>query len=534
MRASPNAGGAWSQQRSSRATSSGRSGRSSHSHRVPSPVSPSTSARSSSGISIGGRSGVQCSGSSIRRSPTARSGRRSRSSLVNASATSATSRSESSRRRTCAAAERAARAASARARASTAARAGRAAAASDSSWATHLLGATGRTRRRERQRRRGQQWHHHRAGDPDTDRRELPRRLHRGRVASASITATTSLPTAERTPSTSNSSTASRVEARSATSDRRVAVASACAATLGEQRGLALAAAAVDELVDVADHGRPERDRRDDRGAGCEQVEDGVVLQCDRAGRCGGADAERGDRPDERRALTRPAPAEREGQPPGRGQANQSEDRRGDPREQADVTRHPAPSVPPDPDDVSPASQGESLPFGTMADDRIPTRRLLLARPRGYCAGVERAVDTVERLLEQHGPPVYVRKQIVHNIHVVRRLEQRGAIFVESRAGRARGRDLRALRARRGARGLPERIRAQPPHRRRDVSARHEGAQGGSPLRGERLHDLPRRPRGARGGRRYEGRGARRDHARRERRRCRGARRRSTPSASPT
>jgi 4-hydroxy-3-methylbut-2-enyl diphosphate reductase len=67
-----------------------------------------------------------------------------------------------------------------------------------------------------------------------------------------------------------------------------------------------------------------------------------------------------------------------------------------------------------------------------MADDSIPTRRLLLARPRGYCAGVERAVDTVERLLEQHGPPVYVRKQIVHNIHVVRRLEQRGAVFVES------------------------------------------------------------------------------------------------------
>ena len=58
--------------------------------------------------------------------------------------------------------------------------------------------------------------------------------------------------------------------------------------------------------------------------------------------------------------------------------------------------------------------------------------RLLLARPRGYCAGVERAVDTVERLLERHGPPIYVRKQIVHNLHVVRRLEERGAIFVES------------------------------------------------------------------------------------------------------
>jgi 4-hydroxy-3-methylbut-2-enyl diphosphate reductase len=61
----------------------------------------------------------------------------------------------------------------------------------------------------------------------------------------------------------------------------------------------------------------------------------------------------------------------------------------------------------------------------------MPTR-LILARPRGYCAGVERAVDTVERMLELHGPPIYVRKQIVHNLHVVRRLEERGAVFVES------------------------------------------------------------------------------------------------------
>jgi 4-hydroxy-3-methylbut-2-enyl diphosphate reductase len=59
-------------------------------------------------------------------------------------------------------------------------------------------------------------------------------------------------------------------------------------------------------------------------------------------------------------------------------------------------------------------------------------KRVLLASPRGYCAGVERAVDTVERLLDLHGPPVYVRKQIVHNAHVVRDLERRGAIFVES------------------------------------------------------------------------------------------------------
>ena len=57
--------------------------------------------------------------------------------------------------------------------------------------------------------------------------------------------------------------------------------------------------------------------------------------------------------------------------------------------------------------------------------------RVLLASPRGYCAGVERAVDTVERALRMYGPPVYVRKQIVHNSHVVRDLEQKGAVFVE-------------------------------------------------------------------------------------------------------
>jgi len=58
-------------------------------------------------------------------------------------------------------------------------------------------------------------------------------------------------------------------------------------------------------------------------------------------------------------------------------------------------------------------------------------KTILLAWPRGYCAGVERAVDTVERALRIYGPPVYVRKQIVHNIHVVRDLEEKGAVFVE-------------------------------------------------------------------------------------------------------
>jgi 4-hydroxy-3-methylbut-2-enyl diphosphate reductase len=59
-------------------------------------------------------------------------------------------------------------------------------------------------------------------------------------------------------------------------------------------------------------------------------------------------------------------------------------------------------------------------------------KRVLLASPRGYCAGVERAVETVEQALDLYGAPVYVRKQIVHNAHVVRELEDRGAVFVDS------------------------------------------------------------------------------------------------------
>ncbi|GAA1289398.1 4-hydroxy-3-methylbut-2-enyl diphosphate reductase 1 [Planotetraspora silvatica] len=65
-------------------------------------------------------------------------------------------------------------------------------------------------------------------------------------------------------------------------------------------------------------------------------------------------------------------------------------------------------------------------------DSETPrARRVLLAKPRGYCAGVDRAVEAVERALDQYGAPIYVRKQIVHNTHVVKRLEARGAVFVE-------------------------------------------------------------------------------------------------------
>ena len=59
------------------------------------------------------------------------------------------------------------------------------------------------------------------------------------------------------------------------------------------------------------------------------------------------------------------------------------------------------------------------------------TKRVLLAAPRGYCAGVDRAVIAVEKALELHGAPIYVRKEIVHNKHVVETLSERGAIFVD-------------------------------------------------------------------------------------------------------
>ena len=66
-----------------------------------------------------------------------------------------------------------------------------------------------------------------------------------------------------------------------------------------------------------------------------------------------------------------------------------------------------------------------------LAPDEAEERNVLLAAPRGYCAGVDRAVITVEKALDLYGAPVYVRKQIVHNKHVVSGLEERGAVFVE-------------------------------------------------------------------------------------------------------
>ena len=78
-------------------------------------------------------------------------------------------------------------------------------------------------------------------------------------------------------------------------------------------------------------------------------------------------------------------------------------------------------------------------------------KAVLLAAPRGYCAGVDRAVVTVEQALDLYGAPVYVRKQIVHNKHVVADLESRGAVFVGAVLASARRRRPRRKGARRGA-----------------------------------------------------------------------------------
>jgi 4-hydroxy-3-methylbut-2-enyl diphosphate reductase len=67
----------------------------------------------------------------------------------------------------------------------------------------------------------------------------------------------------------------------------------------------------------------------------------------------------------------------------------------------------------------------------SSASSGVAGKRVLLAEPRGYCAGVDRAVETVERALEKHGAPVYVRHEIVHNRHVVETLAEAGAVFVD-------------------------------------------------------------------------------------------------------
>ena len=88
-------------------------------------------------------------------------------------------------------------------------------------------------------------------------------------------------------------------------------------------------------------------------------------------------------------------------------------------------------SVNPPPSLAGASAFPDAVPSRTPGAQAIPGRRILLAAPRGYCAGVDRAVDAVEKALEHYGAPIYVRKEIVHNKFVVETLTKRGAIFVE-------------------------------------------------------------------------------------------------------
>ena len=122
-------------------------------------------------------------------------------------------------------------------------------------------------------------------------------------------------------------------------------------------------------------------------------------------------------------------------------------------------------------------------------------KRVLLASPRGYCAGVERAVDTVERLLDLHGPPIYVRKQIVHNAHVVRDLEERGAIFVETETEVPEGATVVL-----SAHGVAPSVYENASARKlktidANLPARDQGARRGAPVCRRGLRDCPDRPR---------------------------------------
>ena len=79
---------------------------------------------------------------------------------------------------------------------------------------------------------------------------------------------------------------------------------------------------------------------------------------------------------------------------------------------------------------TSPTVSASGTPAGPATGPSTGAKRVLLAAPRGYCAGVDRAVIAVEKALEHYGAPVYVRKEIVHNKYVVETLAARGAVFV--------------------------------------------------------------------------------------------------------
>ena len=108
----------------------------------------------------------------------------------------------------------------------------------------------------------------------------------------------------------------------------------------------------------------------------------------------------------------------------------------------------------------------------------IGNAEILLAKPRGFCAGVDRAIEIVERALELHGAPIYVRHEIVHNKFVVEDLRAKGAVFVEELAEVPAGATVIFSRARRVARRAARGRGARAQGVRRDLPAGHQGARG--------------------------------------------------------
>ena len=171
----------------------------------------------------------------------------------------------------------------------------------------------------------------------------------------------------------------------------------------------------------------------------------------------------------------------------------------------------------------------------TTAIPTKPPLKVLLCSPRGFCAGVVRAIDSVEQALKRYGAPVYVRHEIVHNRYVVESLKAKGAIFVEeldrNPGHQGAGDLLRPRGAEVDSRGVQA---AQFLPLRRHLPAGHQGpSRGRNPpqARPRDRADRPRRP--SRGGRHARPVAGRRDHAGADRRGGRGASSRATRASFP-
>ena len=131
--------------------------------------------------------------------------------------------------------------------------------------------------------------------------------------------------------------------------------------------------------------------------------------------------------------------------------------------------------------------------------------KVILAQPRGFCAGVVRAIEIVERALEKYGPPVYVRHEIVHNKHVVESLKAKGAVFVEE-LSEVPPNAVTVFSAHGVAKSVEEEAaHARPAGAQRHLPAGHQGAQPGQALRRPGPQADPDRPRRPSRGRRHDG-----------------------------